>query len=68
MLKSPHAESLLNVLLDAMSCMIGRKMIGKENKKITVQIHDVTWQIQEVKSTVDDLEKQAASCQARIHT
>ena len=51
-----------------MSCMIGRKMIGKENKKITVQIHDVTWQIQEVKSTVDDLEKQAASCQARIHT
>ena len=47
---------------------LAEKWLEKKIKKITVQIHDVTLQIQEVKSTVDDLEKQAASCQARIHT
>ena len=66
---------MLEVLLDAISYMNGRKMImlsmgrkGKqkaERKKkiesITGQIHDVIWKIQEVKSTLDALEKRAAS-------
>ena len=32
-LKSTHAENLLNVLIDAISCMNGRKIIMKKNGK-----------------------------------
>ena len=56
-------------LLDAISCMNGRKMImlsmggkGKQNaekekkiENIKWQINDVIWQIQELKSTTDVL-------------
>ena len=71
-LKSPNAGNLLDVFIDAISCMNGRKMImlsidGKEKHKadkenkiesITGQICYGIWQIQEVKYTTDALEKQ----------
>ena len=74
-LKSPKAGNLLDVLIDAISCMNGRKMImlfigrkekqktQKENKikSITGQICYAIWQMQEVKSTIDALEKQTTS-------
>ena len=58
-------------LLDAISCMNGRKTImlsmggkGKQNaekekkiENIKWQINDVIWQIQELKSTTDVLKK-----------